>query len=417
MNDQTETKRATQTGKAPLRVVEFTNPSGQVVWRVTGTLANGERVRKNFPDQRAALACRMDLENQSLGWASADVPRVTHLSEEQIRAAEYAFGLVPSPGELARAVEWWKKHGAQFTNLQGDAVTLSVAFERFEAWVEKNPALRPATRTTLVSRVSHYVRTNGDLDIAAIQPAQIEAWLTGLTVSPVTKNQTRRCLSRFFSWCISSPQRYACHNPAKEVRIELPERGIPQVFTVDQIRRLLSVARAMHGGKFLRFVVLQVFGGMRPTEATRIATRQINLADREIRIEGIQSKVGRARTVHLDEAAVQWLKACPAGATADPMKHREQWDAVRTAAGLTAWIKDGLRHTSISMKFRATGSYGHCAEWAGNSEAIIKGHYQGRVSSTDAATYWALTPEAVAAADLANIVPVAFEGHATAAAQ
>jgi hypothetical protein len=57
-------------------------------------------------------------------------------------------------------------------------------------------------------------------------------------------------------------------------------------------------------------------------------------------------------------------------------------------------VPDVLRHTAISHYFRATGSYGRTAEQFGNSESIIKKHYQSRVSSKDTKRFYALRPGA-----------------------
>ena len=51
-----------------------------------------------------------------------------------------------------------------------------------------------------------------------------------------------------------------------------------------------------------------------------------------------------------------------------------------------------MRHTAISHYFRATGSYGRTAEQFGNSESIIKKHYQSRVSSKETKRFYALRP-------------------------
>ena len=59
---------------------------------------------------------------------------------------------------------------------------------------------------------------------------------------------------------------------------------------------------------------------------------------------------------------------------------------------LKRWVPDVLRHTAISHYFRKTGSYGRTAEQFGNSESIIKKHYQGRVSSADTKKFYALRP-------------------------
>ena len=44
------------------------------------------------------------------------------------------------------------------------------------------------------------------------------------------------------------------------------------------------------------------------------------------------------------------------------------------------------------VPFRPTGSYGLTCEMAGNSEAIVKQIYQGRVSSADTAKFFAILP-------------------------
>jgi hypothetical protein len=53
-----------------------------------------------------------------------------------------------------------------------------------------------------------------------------------------------------------------------------------------------------------------------------------------------------------------------------------------------------MRHTAISHFFRKTGSYGLTAERHGNSEAIIRDHYQGKVTSEQTKAFYALIPMA-----------------------
>jgi len=62
------------------------------------------------------------------------------------------------------------------------------------------------------------------------------------------------------------------------------------------------------------------------------------------------------------------------------------------AAGIAQWPSDVARHTAISHFFRMTGSYGLTAEQFGNSESIIKLHYQGRVTSEDTKRFYMLKP-------------------------
>jgi hypothetical protein len=83
---------------------------------------------------------------------------------------------------------------------------------------------------------------------------------------------------------------------------------------------------------------------------------------------------------------------------------RKEFDAVKAAAGFVGrkdpdakepgkpFPHDVMRHTAISYFFRDTGSYGLTAEQFGNSEAIIKKHYQGRVSSEDTQKFYSIKP-------------------------
>ena len=52
--------------QAPQFVIsEFTNPSGEIVFRLTGWL-DGKRIRKNFPSRAAASAERQTMEIQQI---------------------------------------------------------------------------------------------------------------------------------------------------------------------------------------------------------------------------------------------------------------------------------------------------------------------------------------------------------------
>ena len=125
---------------------------------------------------------------------------------------------------------------------------------------------------------------------------------------------------------------------------------------------------------------------------------QINFDDCEIRIEGAQSKTGRPRTFKMEETTLLWLRSCK-DREFFPDNFANDWPEMlrkvgfgSEEAGLRPWVKDVLRHTSISHFFRKSGSYGLAAERFGNSEAVIKRHYQGRVSSDDTKKFYAIIP-------------------------
>ena len=66
-----------------LVISEFTNPSGEIVYRVSGWL-EGKRIRKNFSTRVDALAERQVLEVQRLQAETGVRPTVTRLTEVQL---------------------------------------------------------------------------------------------------------------------------------------------------------------------------------------------------------------------------------------------------------------------------------------------------------------------------------------------
>jgi len=68
-------------------ISEFTNPSGEIVFRVSGWL-DGKRVRKNFPTREEAKAEVNVLEVQALQNDTGLRRTVTRLSEDELHEAE-----------------------------------------------------------------------------------------------------------------------------------------------------------------------------------------------------------------------------------------------------------------------------------------------------------------------------------------
>ena len=171
---------------------------------------------------------------------------------------------------------------------------------------------------------------------------------------------------------------------------------------VDECERLLRAAEGFESGKLVPYLALCLFGGLRPFEAARLTWEQVNLVDKEIRLKGQQTKTGKGRVVVICPTLKAWLSRYKG---IDEI-HRPAFGLhlrkVRASVGygeptkenpdLKPWVSDVLRHTAISHYFRATGSYGRTAEQFGNSESIIKKHYQSRVSSKDTKRFYALRP-------------------------
>lgn len=386
------------------KVIPFPNAGGSQSWRVIGTNRQGKQIRENFSDENAAHCRQVELMADFLGrQADGSATRATSLSAEQLRIAEACFVRLDADDEMYLAVEHWLKDGKK--NAVSESPRLDDAVKKFKEWLdEPSCTLRERTCGNLRNRVDIFSNGVANLPVNDFTPDMVEDFLIKQNVSPATRDNYRRALSRFFSWCIARPRRWTLVNPCREIRIEQEEKQPPSILSVEDCAKLL---KASEPKGLAPYVAVCLFAGLRPFEASRLTWDAVNLKDREIRLEGTQTKTGRARVVAICDTLRAWLTAYE-GQSFFPSSWRKKFDAVKLTAGFTGrieeeqeqeeknlkpWPVDVMRHTAISHYFRQTGSYGRAAEQFGNSEQIIKNHYQGRVSSDDTKKFYALRPK------------------------
>jgi integrase len=160
---------------------------------------------------------------------------------------------------------------------------------------------------------------------------------------------------------------------------------------VSDCKAILHAAEKYKNGLLAPYVAVCIFGGVRPTEAARLDWAQVNLADGEILLAQEQTKTKKSRVIKICATLKAWLLAHK-GKPFYPENWRKEFNAVKRMAGLKEWTPDVMRHTAISHYFRKTGSYGYAAEQFGNSEAIIRAHYQGRVSTEETKAFYSIMP-------------------------
>lgn len=402
------------------KVQEYENPrTGSTSWRVTGTKRDGTRVRENFSFSEAAQCRQIEFETEYLRGEAETTIRATKLSAEQVQLAEVAFIKLGDDWQrILDAVDHWKKGGKQVAD--SESPNIDDAVEKFNEWLD-GCTLRDHSKKGLRLRVGAFAASAGRLHVNEITIDGVERFLSSLEgVTETTRDNYKRAISRFFSWCIERPRRWATANPCNEIRIDKGEKQPPSVLTVAQCKSLLKAAEPVG---LAPYISVCLFAGLRPFEAARLDWKAVNLNDREIRLEAQQTKTGRSRVVTICDTLAAWLRAHK-GEKFLPQNWRRKLDAIKEASGLVkretqksnrtitkikkgkpvkshyywkkvvsvAWVPDVMRHTAISHYFRKTGSYGQTAEQFGNSESIIKAHYQGRVSSDETKKFYALRP-------------------------
>jgi integrase len=396
------------------KLLPFDNRGGSVSWRVTGTMRDGTRIRENFTTERDANLRKLELETEFHAGHSDTTMRATKLSHEQVQLAEIAcIRLGDDWPLLLDAVDRWIREGKQPSVKESPRIDEAVTL--FNEWLDKQSGFRDRTQANLKLRVKMFANGIGNLRVAEITPETLEQYLgkrSAAKAARATVDNDRRAISRFFSWCIY-PRKWIAANPArKQVRERRRNREtLPDVLSVTQCEAILRAAERYKQGRLVPYVAVCLFGGLRPFEAARLTQEQINLTDREITLQPWQTKTGQPRTVKICDTLGAWLEACK-GRDFFPSNWRKDFDAVKALAGfgpdkrmiekdgkqieietgLKRWPEDVMRHTAISHHFRQHESYGKAAEQFGNSEAIIRRHYQGRVNSEDTKNFYALRP-------------------------
>lgn len=405
-------------GRERFRILPFTNAGGSPAFRVQGMTRDGVYIRQNFPELHSAKVRQIELNQEYLlGQAAAAAlrfPRMTDLDDDHLRLAETAFKRLDSieapPGDLLHAVEDWLRGGRKRT--MTESPRLDDAVKQFLAWLDATPALRDVTKANLRHRVRMFANASPNRRLDSIEKEHVRAYLAGRRISAVSQDNDRRVLARFFDWC-KQEHNWLMFNPAKEVKIELPEKGPPVILSVADCERLLRAAEAYQGGKMVPYLAVTMFAGLRPdSEALRLDWENINFKDGEIMVKSSGTKTKRSRIVEFNggrketkplcAALSSWLQAYRTDDPFFPAAGAIHFANVRRIAGfgtptpdrpdLKPWVQDVLRHTAVSHFFRLTGSYGQTAEFFGNSETIIREHYQGRVSTSDTAAFYALRP-------------------------
>ncbi len=390
--------------KARFKILPFTNPrTGTASWRVTGTRRNGERIRENFAAADEAQYRHTELEAEFHAANGVAALRATRLTDEQVGIAEAAFKRLEKDEDLLTAVDHWLRTGKPTTIKESPR--LDEALKVYEDWLETTTDLRAVTKGHLRRRVTHFVKNVPNLRVTDVLPDHIENYLAHRNVSANTKDANCRAISSFFTWCMKGKRHWAINNPCYAVEIEgltSDDDREPVVLAVKECEALLHAAEKFENGRLVPYLALCIFGGLRPFESARLAWDQVNLTDGEIRLKGTQTKTGKGRIVVICKTLKAWLSRYRKSGEIYRSTYDLELKSLRASIGygpkteaqphLKPWVPDVLRHTAISHYFRKTGSYGQTAEQFGNSEAIIKKHYQGRVSSADTKKFYALRP-------------------------
>ena len=237
-------------------------------------------------------------------------------------------------------------------------------------------------------RLGRFGRDVPGRNLAEINTAEIDDWLTRLGVGPVTRNTFRRDLRTLFSFGVS--RRYCSDNPVIQSRKVREIDGDIRVLTIQQVKQLLASAVP----EMIPFWAIGLFSGLRRAEIERLDWAQIDLKDRNIEVKARHSKTAARRLVSIQPNLAAWLKPHrrPAGSVC-PQHLRKHLEEDRDRAGLLEdWPQNASRHSFGSYHLAHFKDAPALALQMGNSPNVIFKHYRQLVKPKVAADYWRIAP-------------------------
>jgi integrase len=260
------------------------------------------------------------------------------------------------------------------------------------------------------SRIGRFTELFGARKASSISAKEISDWLrklthkkTGKLVSNRTRNNYRENLCAFFSFARESGYVPKSCNPFDEVRKVKNEPIRIDVFTPEQMIKLLGArVRIESKGKRKSLVPFMVIGGfcgvrheeMSATDLPVLDWCQVDFEKKEIQIlPEVARKIGRDRIVPMPDNVVAWLKpyAKPNGPVCELANANNALQETAAAAGIK-WKDNGLRKTFISSRLALTKNIGQVAEEAGTSPERIRKNYKKTMPEREAKRYLNIWP-------------------------
>jgi integrase len=168
------------------------------------------------------------------------------------------------------------------------------------------------------------------------------------------------------------------------------ERGNVQVFTPDELQKLLAAAKP----EVAVPLALTAFAGIRAAEVKRLDWERINLGEGHIEIIAKVAKTGIRRLAPIPDNLKAWLVKYfhHSGKVCIYSNLWQQYEKVAKTAGLK-WKRNALRHGFASYRVASIKDVPRTAFEAGNSPQVIQRDYLKVVSEREAKRWFSIYPD------------------------
>ena len=213
--------------------------------------------------------------------------------------------------------------------------------------------------------------------------------------SAKSRNHHRAAIRQFLSWCVRKDYLPVTHRllEADSLRPEHANTAEVQLYTPKEFRALLEAAE----GGLQAMIAIGSLAGLRTAEMLRLDWADIWRVPGHIEITSGKAKTRQRRLVEIVPALSEWLNPFR-GVTDGKLWTLHEITFQEHFRDLCERVKvkrkpNGLRHSFCSFHFAMHSNEGLTAAQAGNSPAMIHGHYKGLATKAEAEKWFHVTPE------------------------
>lgn len=255
---------------------------------------------------------------------------------------------------------------------------------------KKADGLSAAYHRTLRIALSTFAKQFDDY-LANIAARDLDAWLRAAGRAPRTRNNLRAQVITLFRFAQAAGYLPRDKKTEAELtaRAKVREAAV-EIFTPDEVRRLLAAVKP----KFIPFVALCAFAGLRTEEALRLDWGDVKFDQGVIEVSAAKAKTASRRLVPIQPNLAAWLSARWRYAKGPVCKHAKWQVSVQRYAAKAGinWHHNGLRHSFASYRLPIVKSAAEVALEMGNSPKVIFAHYRELATEAVSKEFWAILP-------------------------
>ena len=382
--------------------------SGKIVYQADLGEANGKRLQKSFATRKEA----QEHVNKAKAGRQKHGERAFALSSVEMADVVLAREKLASVGAtLNEAVDYYLRHAA----VVKEQVLLPELVSRFIRSREdtgRSTAYVSQLKVSLKALALALPLTQ----VVDVTKADVQRWLASGGWSMRTRNNYLGDVRAMFAW--ATKEGLAMRSPCEGMtKVSLPEHEI-SVLSLDDCQALLQAARG--DSEVMWYVVLGMFGGLRPAEIERMKVTAVNVDEGTVIVAAATAKTGSRRVVELPENARAWLRSVAAPERVVCGRNwTERWQTVRRACGWATgadgqrprcgrdrrevektpvtrgeWPKNVLRHTFASMHYALHQDESLLKAQMGHWEhtSTLHRHYRALKTKAEGALFWKLRP-------------------------